>query len=348
MYTNTATTGGATVNASGTLLNAAAAVEQVLPKRKKKTPWREEDPNEKPTWVVKGNAKLDPSVFERDDNPLFATDTLFAAEGVASQQGTQVPLVDDSEGDNMHCELPAGWLDTVDKMSTKQAVMKLANCPCPPCRHDLNAIAKPTKDALLQIYTEVEKYVVKGWLENVEKDDAIAIACYTVNSPLYKLTNAWSNVKGVTVKDMEYVAPFLRRVIESLQNLPSTLRRSTIGVRAINATLTPSLLKAHGDYTTHFKVNKRVRFDGLSSFGKDSRTVEPFAGNAQGIIFTCDNVEAFDIKNLSMIPTELELLVTPASHYTVKAPPQCWRGLVMVQLEMDHALSGTKSYLRPR
>ena len=209
----------------------------------------------------------------------------------------------------------------------------------------------PSTDTLSGIVSDVERHVAAlPPRPDVPHDAAVIIAVYTKESPVYRLANAWGATAGRAPQDMHFVAPFYRTLLEGLRTLPPRLRHGPGPVfRAVKVEGVPSLVKAFESYQDRFKVGAKVNFFSFGSWTTDLSCIDEFTdGTGRLFLFQCRRLDAgYLIDELSMVPSEREVLLPCPSFFTVVEPPTRVRDVCIVQLAYDMAMSERMDYLYP-
>jgi hypothetical protein len=80
-----------------------------------------------------------------------------------------------------------------------------------------------------------------------------------------------------------------------------------------------------------------VQWDGFSSTSTDFEVAKYFAGDP--VIFKIAVCDGRDLKDLTMVPGESELLLTPMCHFFVTEPPYYRDDFLIIEMEQAAAAS---------
>ena len=220
---------------------------------------------------------------------------------------------------------------------------------CPTGRPDLAAVAFSTPDVLSRIVTDVERhFAALPQAADVSLAAALIIGIYTKESAVYKLANAWGVHHDRTPQDMHFVAPFYR-LLEGLRSLPPRLHYHGPVVRVVKVDGVPSLEAAYDDYQERFKVDAPVNFFAFGSWSTDIAALKKFMDKGVRIIvFQCPQIaNGYRIQELSLVPSEKEVLVPCPSFFTVAEPPMKLynSNVCFVRLAFDATMTRRMDYL---
>ncbi|CUI15098.1 ankyrin repeat protein, putative, partial [Bodo saltans] len=235
--------------------------------------------------------------------------------------------------------LDFNWLEGVaDCTSLEVAVALLVGYRAPSDRPDTNFCAESIRNVIPELSSTFL----------TASADEKALFMYTAQSPVSKIINAALSENNKNSVNLPYVSPICKRLYRAIQSHGTAY--SGPAFRVLYA-CTPALKHAFENFKVTYAQGTSIEFTQFSSFTKDLSRIESFTTATVGdesaplIVFTCENITAFDISDYSAF-SESEVIALPPSYFTVSSSPYKVQQAVHVQLTFLADRSHAATYLK--
>lgn len=198
----------------------------------------------------------------------------------------------------------------------------------------LKAISKSSVAKLRSMVTAHEFECEQARLGGISWQQKLVIRLYTAEVPfkLYRVLNAPFNAPKRTASSITNQSPFMKLLLNAVRTLAkkgSCFSYVGPAYRGVRVADNKELKSKFDNYNKAFQVGRRLTFAAFTSLSLSDTTAESFGDQ---VLFQFTRVQGVRISDISVVPSEMEILVEPPAVFEVKSCAK-FHGVLSVVLE---------------